>query len=579
MRAVGLGIQSFEKIRSNNQFYVDKTPFIGEWYRKNDDITLITRPRRFGKTLTVDMLNCFFSRTYEGRSGLFEGLRIFSDEEMMHLQGTVPTIKLSFAGVKGKTFRELLRAIAGRISILLDGFRYLVTDGVLNEDEKKLFEEMSRTIPRIPDPQADEEAYQEFLYKLSHILHLLSIWLFRCHGKKVYIFLDEYDTPIQAAYLNHYYEEAIEFLRDMFAESFKDNDQMARAVITGITRIAKESLFSEMNNLAVYSVLSGGYDAVFGFTEDEMHTVLEEFDLIEQEGLIRNWYDGFSIGNMTKIYNPWSVISYLSKREYPPEDYWAQSGGLALVDYLLKKSGIAVKKGFETLLGGGTIWRRIREDLIFPRLDTDENAVWSLLVAAGYLKPVKESGNSPVTGLSVTNHESMICLSELVKGWFEGSSGNYMEKFADALLRGDLYEMNEEFSQAVLICASSFDSARKPSEGNAQPENFFHGLTLGMLTCLSEDYQLTSNRESGLGRYDVSIEPRDRKEYSRAFILEFKVFSEKEGDVILADTAKRARKQIDEKKYDTDLLSRGFPPDAVAKYGFGFRGKEVLITA
>ena len=285
MRAVGLGIQSFEKIRSNNQFYVDKTPFIGEWYRKNDDITLITRPRRFGKTLTVDMLNCFFSRTYEGRSGLFEGLRIFSDEEMMHLQGTVPTIKLSFAGVKGKTFRELLRAIAGRISILLDGFRYLVTDGVLNEDEKKLFEEMSRTIPRIPDPQADEETYQEFLYKLSHILHLLSIWLFRCHGKKVYIFLDEYDTPIQAAYLNHYYEEAIEFLRDMFAESFKDNDQMARAVITGITRIAKESLFSEMNNLAVYSVMSGGYDAVFGFTEDEMHTVLEEFDLIEQEVL------------------------------------------------------------------------------------------------------------------------------------------------------------------------------------------------------------------------------------------------------------------------------------------------------
>ena len=172
----------------------------------------------------------------------------------------------------------------------------------------------------------------------------------------------------------------------------------------------------------------------------------------------------------------------------------------------------------------------------------------------------------------------MICLSELVKGWFEGSSGNYMEKFADALLRGDLYEMNEEFSQAVLICASSFDSARKPSEGNAQPENFFHGLTLGMLTCLSEDYQLTSNRESGFGRYDVSIEPRDRKEDSRAFILEFKVFSEKEGDVILADTAKRARKQIDEKKYDTDLLSRGFPPDAVEKYGFGFRGKEVLIT-
>ena len=532
---VAIGNTSYIEV-SSECYYVDKTLLIRDLIDGHNMVTLFTRPRRFGKTLAINTIKTFFEKTEDDTSRYFTDRDIWlCGEKYRAMQGIYPVVMLTFKDVKYNTWEESMEAIRLVVKDEYKRHPELLTSTVLDADDKNYIDRMEKgTLSGV-----------ELQRSLLNLTHMLSVH----HGSKVVILVDEYDTPIQAAYLNHYYEEAIEFLRDMFAESFKDNDQMARAVITGITRIAKESLFSEMNNLAVYSVMSGGYDAVFGFTEDEMHTVLEEFDLIEQEGLIRNWYDGFSIGNMTKIYNPWSVISYLSKREYPPEDYWAQSGGLALVDYLLKKSGIAVKKGFETLLGGGTIWRRIREDLIFPRLDTDENAVWSLLVAAGYLKPVKEFGNSPVTGLSVTNHESMICLSELVKGWFEGSSGNYMEKFADALLRGDLYEMNEEFSQAVLICASTFDSARKPSEGNAQPENFF------------------------------SIEPRDRKEDSRAFILEFKVFSEKEGDVILADTAKRARKQIDEKKYDTDLLSRGFPPDAVAKYGFGFRGKEVLITA
>lgn len=233
--------------------------------------------------------------------------------------------------------------------------------------------------------------------------------------------MDEYDTPIQAAYMNHYYEAAIQVLRELFSETFKENMQLGRALITGITRIAKESLFSEMNNLAVCGVLSGGYDSLFGFTKAEMEVILAEFDVSSRQEEIRFWYDGFAIGEEAGICNPWSVISFLANRNKPLTDYWAQSGGLGLVDHLVKRGGIDLKEGFEALLRGGTIARRIREDLIFPRLDHDENAVWSLLIAAGYVKPSGPSENGKETVLTLANHESQKCLSEMVTGWFESA--------------------------------------------------------------------------------------------------------------------------------------------------------------
>lgn len=578
MRVVGRGIQEFEKIRDGNLFYVDKTDFITAWYRQRDDITLITRPRRFGKTLTIDMLNCFFSTSYAGRADLFNGLLVSQDKEIMELQGTVPTIKLSFAGVKAETFRGFLISLAGRISILLSRYRFLPESGVLNEDEKEFFSEISRVIPKIPNPDKDSDSYLEFIFKLTHIFHLLSAWLFRYHGKKVYIFLDEYDTPLQTAYMYHYYDEAISVLRELFSETFKENEYLDRAVITGITRIAKESLFSDMNNLAVCSVLSGGYDSSFGFTQEEMKAILKEYSLTDKRDLVRFWYDGFTIGKETEIYNPWSVVNYLCDRKSPPQDYWAQSGGLDLVDHLVRRGGIALKEGFETLLGGGVIERRIRDDLIFPWLDGDESAVWSMLIAAGYIKPVPGAKSRTKLTITLTNHESLACLSNMVTKWFATRSGNYMEQFADALLADDLREMNAAMQEVVLTCSSSFDTGIKPSAGTVQPENFFHALTLGMLTCLSEDYRVTSNRESGFGRYDVSLEPLYVKGNLSAAILEFKVFDKAKGDRKLRDTADRARKQIDEKAYDADLLSRGIPTGKIRKYGFGFRGKEVIIV-
>lgn len=586
MRTVGLGIQEFEKVRRNNQFYVDKTELITQWYRGNDDITLITRPRRFGKTLTIDMLRCFFSTTYSGRADLFEGLAVSRDRDLMSMQGTVPTITVSFSGVKGESFIDFLTGLAGRIAQLFSQYTWLLEENALSKREKRLFWDLSSPVPEIPDREKEEKEYAGYLYKLTHSIQYLSDWLMRCHQKKVYIFMDEYDTPIQSAWLCHYYPEAIGILRELFSATFKDNRFLDRAVITGITRIAKESLFSEMNNLAVCSVISGGYDRSFGFTQDEMDSILKEYELEDKRELLRFWYDGFSIGREKDIYNPWSVINYLSKRQNPPEDYWAQSGGMGLVDRLLRKGGTALKEGFEVLMSGGVIEKNVREDLTFPRLEGDENAVWSLLIAAGYIKPVfrKEnpSGNGASslrakTGLTLTNHESLVCLHDLVNSWFETASGNYMERFADALRTGDLREMNTQMQQVVIQSASGFDSGTKPAGGRTQPENFFHGLTLGMLTCLAGDYHVSSNRESGFGRYDITLEPLERSRIPDAVILEFKVYSTEKGDRSLEDTARRARRQIEEKKYDTELLSKGFSPREIRKYGFGFRGKEVMI--
>ena len=580
MRTVGLGIQEFEKIRKKNLFYVDKTDFISRWYRKNDDITLITRPRRFGKTLTVDMLYCFFSTTYAGRRELFEGLRIGTDKKMMALQGSVPAIKISFAGVKGESFYDFLMGIAGRIAILLGDYRYLLEGGSLSGSEEEIFTEMTRIVPDIPDPEKEAGSYTKYLYKLTHIFHFLSIWLTRYYGKKVFIFMDEYDTPLQTAYLNNYYEDALAVMRGMFAETFKENSALDRAVITGITRIAKESLFSDMNNLAVCSVVSGGYDDSFGFTGNEMEEILKEYGLEDRKEIVQFWYDGFTVGNERGLYNPWSVANYLSDRPDVPEDYWAQSGGTGLIDHLLRRGSASLKEGFEVLLDGGVIEREIHEDLVFSGLETDEDAVWALLIASGYIKPGrgKAEVSSGRTELSLTNHESGHSLARMIRAWFNTRAGNFMTSFAEALLADDLTEMNASMQQVVLLSVSSFDSGIQPASGNVQPENFFHALTLGMLTCLSGAYHVTSNRESGFGRYDVCIEPVDRARNPFAAVLEFKVFDEKKGDTDLTDTCGRARKQIDEKGYDADLRSRGIPSAMIRRYGFGFRGKDVMIT-
>ena len=570
MRTVGIGIQSFEEMRRDKrQFYVDKTDFLRDWYYKNDSVTLITRPRRFGKTLTMDMVNCFFSMAYEGRTELFQDLNVSKDKDLMNLQGTLPVISLSFASVKAKSFHEFLISITGIYAGLFSKFSYLADSPSLTKEDRELFAEIRKKNKKIPNDENELLAYEE---RITSGLQWLSEWLYSHHKKKVIILLDEYDKPLQEAFMHHYYDECISVIRTLFLKTFKENEYLSRGIITGITRITKESLFSDLNNLVVCSVLSGGYDTVFGFTSDEMEKIITEFELENSREVLRAWYDGFTIGKETDIYNPWSVINYLANRHAEPRDYWAQSGGVGLLDQIVRRGKPQLQDQFQVLLRGGCIAPEITEDLAFPDLYQDDRAVWSLLVSAGYLKPQGEKK------LTFTNYEAKQSLEKMVRNWFFLGSEDYIGNFVKAMLSGSLSQMNEEFSKIVLICASSFDSGIKPSLGSTQPENYFHGLATGLLVGLLGKYDLTSNSESGLGRYDLVLEPVDRKAHPYAYILEFKVFSQEEGDKTIADTAKRAKRQIEEKKYDTKLLSRGFGKGEILKFGVGFRGKEALIV-
>ena len=576
LRTIGIGIQDFEKIRRDNLFYVDKTDFIRKWYEKKDDVTLITRPRRFGKTLSINMLFCFFSVTYADRKDLFDGLAVSKNDKMMALQGTVPSIRLSFASVKPVTFRQFLMQLSDSVAELYDDFRFLLDGTILSPEDKVLFSKINQKNQIPPVPEKDEDAYLQFTGRLTNSIRWLSGWLYAYYGKKIYIFLDEYDTPIQSAYLHHFYDEAMQIMRPLLSCSFKTNKGLDRAVITGITRIAKESLFSDLNNLAVSSIIHGGYDTDFGFTSLEMVSVLNEYSLTDRTDELRFWYDGFTVGRETQIYNPWSVTNYLFRKDMPPEAYWLQSGGINLIDHLIRKGSAPLHENLQKLLQGETIVVQVCEDLVFTDLDEDENSVWSLLVAAGYVKPAVLKSEEEGVPLLFTNHEAKTSLLQLGKRWFRNKSVDHMSRFANALLMGNLQEMNLEMAQIVLTSVSSFDSGIKPAGGSIQPENYFHGLTTGLLICLMDSYHLTSNRESGLGRYDLCLEPVNRQKSRSAYILEFKVFDPAKGDENTKDTARRARNQIDEQKYDLGLLQKGYP--SIRKYGAGFRGKDVWIT-
>lgn len=420
MRTVGIGIQDFEKIRKDDLFYVDKTVFIRDWYKKKDDVTLITRPRRFGKTLTLNMLSCFFSLSYQDRKDLFHGLAIEKDREMMELQGTFPSISLSLASVKPETYRDLLMQLSDCIAELYDEHRFLIGSAALSADDVQLFSAISKKNHIPPSRDKEETAYLQFTGRLMNSLRWLSGWLTEYYGKKVFIFLDEYDTPLQSAYLAGFYEEAIPLMRTLFSHTFKTNKYLDRAVITGITRIAKESLFSDLNNPALSSVMHGGYDTVFGFTGNEVEQILSEYGLMDKKEELQFWYDGFSIGEETGIYNPWSLTNYLSKVGPHPEAYWAQSGGVKLLDHLIRRGSGALHENLQCVMQGVPIAAEVSEDLVFTDLDEDDNAVWSLLVASGYLKPVSTKEGEVL--LALTNYEAQISFRQLGKRWFRRKS-------------------------------------------------------------------------------------------------------------------------------------------------------------
>ncbi len=560
-KKVVIGRQDFASLREDDYFYVDKTNFIKEWWNAGDDVTLITRPRRFGKTLNMSMLNCFFSNKYAGRGDLFEGLSVWEDEEYRKLQGTYPVIFLSFADVKQADCKETVWKIKKIISNVYQQYAWLTSWEGLTDLEREQF---ASVVPDMEDAVA-QSAVQDLCNYMS-----------KYYKKKVIILLDEYDTPMQEAYMYGYWDEFTAFLRNLFNSTFKTNPYLERAVMTGITRVSKESMFSDLNNLKVVTTTSDEYNTSFGFTENEVFTALEDMGLADKKAEVKKWYDGFIFGRQRDIYNPWSIINYLDERKLKP--YWASTSSNGLASRLLQKGSAEMKEQMEELLKGNSIVVNFDEQIVFHQLDTDESAVWSLLMAAGYLKvdEVEYRGEllEPWYHLSITNLETRSMFAGMFKGWFGRTLSSY-NGFIKAMLKGNVREMNIYMNDVALATFSSFDAGLHPSE-RTQPERFYHGFVLGLLVELRDIYGVKSNRESGYGRYDVMIISKTDDGKYDAVILEFKVYDDEE-EKSLEDTARSALCQIEEKNYDAELLERGIDAGRIRHYGFAFEGKKVLI--
>ena len=559
--AVGIGIQDFEKLRNRKCFYVDKTPFIKEWWENADDVTLITRPRRFGKTMNMSMLECFFSNQYEGRGEeLFGDLSIWQEKKYRDMQGKYPVIFLSFAGIKSPTYEEARMAVIQNIMKLYEKYNFLRTEGHLQQIGNQLFDSVNLNM-------SDATA--------AIAVNYMTNWLSLYYGEKVLIFLDEYDTPMQEAYIHGYWNEFTNFMRSFFNSTFKTNPSMGRAVMTGITRVSRESIFSDFNNPEVVTTTSQKYETSFGFTEKEVFAALDQFSLSEHKLEVKEWYDGFIFGEHKDIYNPWSILNFLEKGRVGT--YWVNTSANSLVGKLIREGNSDVKQTMEDLLKGKELVVEIDEQIVFDQLDGDINAIWSLLLASGYLKIVRAprdcTDEDQFYRLTLTNKEVKNMFRDMIKTWFR-KQNTACNGFIQALMLNDVVKMNRFMNRISESMFSYFDVGNGGSR-YVEPEKFYHGFVLGLIVDLEGKYHIRSNRESGFGRYDVMLEPVNKNDL--AFIFEFKVLDPDYNEKTLDDSLQSALRQIHEKNYDAELIARGVPKDKIRHYGFAFEGKSVLV--
>lgn len=557
---VGLGYQNFLDFVCGKRFYVDKTHFIPEWLASDARITLITRPRRFGKSMLLSTVRTFFDPMYADHPEYFKKLQVWKDKDCRRLFGTIPVISVSFGSCKGNDFAQAMRGVTLGLYNMYIQHEYLRESPKLSEEEKA---EYRRIVASFSEQRTE---YVEIsIQKLCELLY-------KHYGKFPIILMDEYDTPLLEAYTDGYWDETINTFRQLFHTTFKENDFFYRAIITGVTRISKNSLFSDLNNLEVDTVTCDAYSDCFGFTEQEVMDAFkcQDIDTIRD---VKAMYDGFTIGRHQAIYNPWSICNYMRQRELI--GYWVNTSSNKLVGDIIRRHPVESKYEIERLMAGEKVHKRINEGITFQYLEGDENSLWSLLLAVGYIKAenIVRSVEGIECDVSVTNREVMAMFKTEILGMFHNGWSAY-GRFAEALLAHKMELMNEYLQTITYTSISYFDVADGPKERT--PENFYHGLVLGLIVSLRDRYRIVSNRESGRGRYDIAMYPL--QENTDAFIMEFKVQDRKK-ETDLEQTAKNALQQIVDKNYEADLLAAGVPEERIYRLGFAFAGKDVLVVS
>ncbi len=548
-RSIVVGEQDFAMLRTEDCFYVDKTHFISEWWRSKNRVTLITRPRRFGKSLMMNTLGYFFSSARNDQETLFFGLDVWNDPETRSAAGKYPVISLSFSECKNGTFASIRENILNALIGLLDKHKFLKESPKVSEQKRRFFSQFDKN-----SSDADAQYFLKWLCEAAE-MH---------YGIKPIVLLDEYDTPLQTAWLSGFWDDLVKFMQPMMGLTFKDNQSLTRGLMFGITRVSKESIFSDLNNPDVITTTSQKYATGFGFTEKEVFAAMDEYGLTDKAG-VKAWYDGFTFGNATDIYNPWSITKYLESHG-KLNLYWANTASNELISRQLQKGSSEIKTQLEALLEGRSIEVKLSEEITFRDLDANPNALWSLLLASGYLKITEQPPNGCfLYKVAITNKENRDTFSNMVQAWFSGKSG--YAGFLQALTADNVEYMNVYLQQLTQATLSYFDVSQ------TEPEKFYHGFVLGLLTSLQNRFVLTSNRESGLGRYDILLEPIDRQR-DLAYIIEFKtVFDAAK----LEEAVNSALRQIRDKAYAAQLTARGIDQNRIRAYGIAFAGKHVLV--
>ncbi|MCT4593499.1 MAG: ATP-binding protein [Anaeromicrobium sp.] len=553
-KSVMIGTSDFQTIINNNGYYIDKSLLIKEVVTNKASVLLIPRPRRFGKTLNMTMLRYFFENSILDKSYLFNSLKINEEKEIMELQGKYPVIYLTFKDIKIKNINSFERLIINLVKEMYREHEYLIKSTNLNNYEK---EDLNKYL----------SGKFDFIDCMSAI-KILSKLLFKHNDEKVIFLIDEYDTPIHSAYKNECYEDVIDFMRGFLGSALKDNTYMEKAVITGILRVAKESIFSGLNNLQVSTVIDYFFEDSFGFTEEEVKEILKYYNLEYDINEVRGWYNGYIFGNKV-IYNPWSILSFVEKYKRGFVPYWVNTSSNDIIEDLISKGDANLKMSLEDLIQSKTVTKPIREDISLREINENPNNIWSFLLFSGYLKVVNrvqdEYGLS--CELKVPNIEVLYLYREIIIKWADKSINShnfsYMMK---CLVNGDIKEFNKIFKDYVIKSMSFFD----PS-GN-ESEKVYHAFVLGMLIFLSDSYKVKSNRESGYGRYDIMIIPRERN--SKGIVIEFKKFDDEDGSI--EEAADNALKQIKDKKYRIELLDEGVTD--IIELGIAFKGKDVKMS-